>query len=63
MTFAYLNPIVAVGLGSLLLEDDVTAVMALASVAILVSVAATLRSRAGRSGSPSGEPAPPAPSV
>ena len=42
-TYAYVNPIVAVGLGWLLLDEDVTLQMVIAGGAILVSVALIVR--------------------
>jgi drug/metabolite transporter (DMT)-like permease len=43
-TYAYVNPIVAVALGALILGEDVTVQMAVAGAAVLVSVAVILRS-------------------
>jgi drug/metabolite transporter (DMT)-like permease len=43
-TYAYVNPIVAVALGWLILDESVTAQMAVAGAAVLVSVAVILRS-------------------
>jgi drug/metabolite transporter (DMT)-like permease len=43
-TYAYVNPIVAVALGWLVLGEDVTTQMAVAGAAVLVSVAVILRS-------------------
>jgi drug/metabolite transporter (DMT)-like permease len=43
-TYAYVNPIVAVALGWLILGEDVTVQMAIAGAAVLVSVAVILRS-------------------
>ena len=43
-TYAYVNPIVAVALGWVILGEDVTAQMAVAGAAVLVSVAVILRS-------------------
>ena len=43
-TYAYVNPIVAVALGWLILGEDVTAQMVVAGAAVLVSVAVILRS-------------------
>jgi drug/metabolite transporter (DMT)-like permease len=43
-TYAYVNPIVAVALGWLVLDESITAQMAIAGAAVLVSVAVTLRS-------------------
>jgi drug/metabolite transporter (DMT)-like permease len=43
-TYAYVNPIVAVALGWLILDETVTAQMAVAGAAVLVSVAVILRS-------------------
>ena len=43
-TYAYVNPIVAVGLGWLILDESITAQMAIAGAAVLVSVAVILRS-------------------
>jgi drug/metabolite transporter (DMT)-like permease len=45
-TYAYVNPIVAVALGWLLLDEDVTTQMLVAGAAVLVSVAVILRSGA-----------------
>jgi drug/metabolite transporter (DMT)-like permease len=45
-TYAYVNPIVAVALGWLILDEDLTAQMVVAGAAVLVSVAMILR--AGR---------------
>lgn len=42
-TYAYMNPIVAVALGWLILGEDVTAQMVVAGAAVLVSVAVILR--------------------
>jgi drug/metabolite transporter (DMT)-like permease len=43
-TYAYVNPIVAVALGWVILDEDITAQMAVAGAAVLVSVAVILRS-------------------
>ena len=43
-TYAYVNPIVAVALGWLILDETITAQMAIAGAAVLVSVAVILRS-------------------
>jgi drug/metabolite transporter (DMT)-like permease len=43
-TYAYVNPVVAVALGSLILDESITAQMAIAGGAVLVSVAVILRS-------------------
>jgi drug/metabolite transporter (DMT)-like permease len=43
-TYAYVNPIVAVALGALILGENVTVQMAVAGAAVLVSVAVILRS-------------------
>jgi drug/metabolite transporter (DMT)-like permease len=43
-TYAYVNPIVAVALGWLILDEAITAQMLIAGVAVLVSVAVILRS-------------------
>jgi drug/metabolite transporter (DMT)-like permease len=43
-TYAYVNPIVAVALGWLILGEDITTQMAVAGAAVLVSVAVILRS-------------------
>lgn len=43
-TYAYVNPIVAVALGWMILDEDVTAQMLVAGAAVLVSVAVILRS-------------------
>lgn len=43
-TYAYVNPIVAVALGWIILDEDVTAQMLVAGAAVLVSVAVILRS-------------------
>ena len=43
-TYAYVNPIVAVGLGALVLDEDITGQMVVAGAAVLVSVAVILRS-------------------
>ena len=43
-TYAYVNPIVAVALGWLILGEELTAQMAVAGAAVLVSVAVILRS-------------------
>jgi drug/metabolite transporter (DMT)-like permease len=45
-TYAYVNPIVAVALGWLLLDEEVTTQMVVAGAAVLVSVAVILRSGA-----------------
>jgi drug/metabolite transporter (DMT)-like permease len=45
-TYAYVNPIVAVALGSLILGEDITAQMLIAGAAVLVSVAVIVRSGA-----------------
>jgi drug/metabolite transporter (DMT)-like permease len=45
-TYAYVNPIVAVALGWLILGEDVTAQMIVAGAAVLVSVAVILRTGA-----------------
>jgi drug/metabolite transporter (DMT)-like permease len=42
-TYAYVNPIVAVALGWLILDEEITAQMAVAGAAVLVSVAVILR--------------------
>ena len=43
-TYAYVNPIVAVALGALILGEDITVQMIVAGAAVLVSVAVILRS-------------------
>jgi drug/metabolite transporter (DMT)-like permease len=43
-TYAYVNPIVAVALGWLILDEEITTEMAVAGAAVLVSVAVILRS-------------------
>ena len=43
-TYAYVNPIVAVALGWLILDEEITAQMAVAGAAVLVSVAVIVRS-------------------
>ena len=43
-TYAYVNPIVAVALGWLILGEEITAQMAVAGGAVLVSVAVIVRS-------------------
>ena len=43
-TYAYVNPIVAVALGALILGEDITMQMVVAGAAVLVSVAVILRS-------------------
>ena len=43
-TYAYVNPIVAVALGALILGEDITVQMVVAGAAVLVSVAVILRS-------------------
>jgi len=43
-TYAYVNPIVAVALGWLILDESITAQMAIAGAAVLISVAVILRS-------------------
>ena len=43
-TYAYVNPIVAVALGWLILDEEITVQMAVAGAAVLVSVAVILRS-------------------
>jgi len=43
-TYAYVNPLVAVALGWLILDESITAQMAIAGGAVLVSVAVILRS-------------------
>ncbi len=45
-TYAYVNPIVAVALGSMILGEEITTQMAVAGGAVLVSVAVILRSGA-----------------
>ena len=44
-TYAYVNPIVAVVLGALLLDERLSGVTAIAGVAILVSVALIVSAR------------------
>jgi drug/metabolite transporter (DMT)-like permease len=43
-TYAYVNPIVAVALGALILDEEITIQMVVAGAAVLVSVAVILRS-------------------
>jgi drug/metabolite transporter (DMT)-like permease len=51
-TYAYVNPVVAVAIGWALLDEEITAAMAVGAVAVLASVALIVRDRprAGRSG-------------
>jgi len=45
-TYAYVNPVVAIALGALLLGEEVTALMALAAAVVVGSVAGTVRREA-----------------
>ncbi len=42
-TYAYVNPIVAIALGALVLDEEVTALMLVAAAVVVVSVAGTVR--------------------
>jgi drug/metabolite transporter (DMT)-like permease len=46
-TYAYVNPVVAIALGALLLGEEVTALMALAAAVVVASVAGTVRREVG----------------
>ncbi|HEV2061366.1 MAG TPA: EamA family transporter [Solirubrobacteraceae bacterium] len=47
-TYAYVNPIVAIALGALFVDEEVTALMVVAAVVICASVAGTIRQEAPR---------------
>jgi drug/metabolite transporter (DMT)-like permease len=45
-TYAYVNPVVAIALGALFVNEEVTPLMAVAAVIICASVAGTIREEA-----------------
>jgi drug/metabolite transporter (DMT)-like permease len=45
-TYAYVNPVVAIALGALLLDEEVTGTMLLGAAVIVVAVAGTVRGEA-----------------
>jgi drug/metabolite transporter (DMT)-like permease len=47
-TYAYVNPVVAIALGALFVDEEVTALMGVAAVVICASVAGTIRQEAPR---------------
>jgi drug/metabolite transporter (DMT)-like permease len=47
-TYAFVNPVVAIGLGALFVDEEVTPMMAVASLVIVASVAGTIRQEAPR---------------
>ena len=47
-TYAFVNPVVAIGLGALFVHEEVTPMMAVASLVIIASVAGTIRQEAPR---------------
>ena len=58
-TYAYVNPVVAIGLGALLAREEVTPLVALAALVIVLSVAGTVRQEAvKRQAVPAPEPQP-----
>jgi drug/metabolite transporter (DMT)-like permease len=64
-TYAYVNPVVAIALGALLVDEEVTPLVAVAAIVIVLSVAGTVRQEAvKREAVPAPEPRPePAPST
>ena len=57
-TYAYVNPVVAIGLGALFVGEEVTPLVGVAAVVIVLSVAGTIRQEAPRPAitTPAGEP-------
>jgi drug/metabolite transporter (DMT)-like permease len=51
-TYAYVNPVVAIALGALFVDEEVTPLMGVAAVIILASVAGTIRQEAPREEAP-----------
>ena len=51
-TYAYVNPVVAIALGALVLDEEVTGVMLAGAAIIVLSVAGTIRREAGGHGRP-----------
>ena len=51
-TYAYVNPVVAIALGALFVDEEVTPLMGVAAVIILASVAGTIRQEAPRAEAP-----------
>ena len=47
-TYAYVNPVVAIALGAVILGEEVTPLVAVAAAVIVVSVAGTIRRESGR---------------
>ncbi|HEV3002022.1 MAG TPA: EamA family transporter [Solirubrobacteraceae bacterium] len=47
-TYAYVNPVVAIALGAVFVDEDVTPLMAVAAVVICASVAGTIREESSR---------------
>ena len=57
-TYAYVNPVVAIGLGALFVGEEVTPLVGIAAIVIVASVAGTIRQEAPRPAvaTPAGEP-------
>ncbi|WP_198586799.1 EamA family transporter [Glycomyces xiaoerkulensis] len=56
-TYAYINPVVAVLLGWLVLDEELTVPIAAGGAVVLLAVAIVLKSERPRSGAPAAEPA------
>ena len=54
-TYAYVNPVVAIALGALFVDEEVTPLMALAAIVICASVAGTIRQEAPKQAAPVAE--------
>jgi drug/metabolite transporter (DMT)-like permease len=54
-TYAYVNPVVAIALGALFVDEEVTPLMGVAAVIILASVAGTIREEAPKQVAPVAE--------
>ncbi|HEV2814596.1 MAG TPA: EamA family transporter, partial [Solirubrobacteraceae bacterium] len=56
-TYAYVNPVVAIALGALFVDEEVTPLMGVAAIVILASVAGTIREEAPKAPAVAEEPA------
>ena len=56
-TYAYVNPVIAVALGAVILSEEITGAVVLGALAIVASVAAVVRRASGAAGPPA-EPQP-----
>jgi drug/metabolite transporter (DMT)-like permease len=57
-TYAYVNPVVAIALGWLILDEAITPLTLIGATVIVVSVAMVVRLESARRARPAGEPAP-----